>query len=211
MNPDDFAPTPEHVRELFDVLKEGITKIVDEGDCPGIAPLIGILCYDPFTQEEQTRLNLMDLGFNSSLEKKSAFKVAAANLFAAHKLPLAVGLVSEAWTAQMKSKEDMDAYYKKHLMIADDPDRKEVAIVSALGFPVKDSDAEKRLGLSDHRLIKRDAKQIVSWDGDWLLPQDGKGTCECNILCGFYEAYIGFGVGHEDYKAYTAIAKELAL
>lgn len=210
-HPDDFDPTPEHVQKLFDVLKEGVTAIVDEGDCDGIAPMLGVLCFDPFTGEEQTRMNLLATGFNSGLEKKNAMKVVAASTFAAQKLPLAVGLVAEAWTTRMKSKEAMDDYYKKYLMIADDPDRQEVAVVSALGFPVKDSKAAMGLGMADHRLIKRGAKEIVSWDGDWLLTNDDKSEYQCNILIGFYEAYINFGLKREDYKAYTALAQEMAL
>ena len=211
-DPDDFKPTQEHVQELFDVLKDGVERIVSEGDCPGAAPLVGVLCYDPFTGKEETRLNILaDMGFDDNLNKKKAFKIVAANIFAAHRLPMAVGLVSEAWTAEMKGQEAMEEYYKKHLMIADDPNRVEVITVSAMGFPVKDSPAADCLGLADHRKIKRDAKEIISWDGDLLMPPEAGATYQCNLLGRFYEAYVAFGFKREDYKAYTAIAKEMAL
>lgn len=204
MNPEDFNPTWQHVEELFGILKDGASKFIEAGDCDGLAPMLGVLVYDPFTGKEETRMNLMDVGFNGSLEKKKAMKIAAANTFAAHKLPLAVGLVSEAWTAQMKGKDAMEEYYKKHLMIADDPERVEVVQVAAMGFPVKDSKAEKCLGMADHRKVKRDSKEIMSWDGDWLLPHDDKAEYQCNLLAQFYQALIDFGMKREDYKAYMA-------
>ena len=51
-----------------------------------------------------------------------------------HKLPYAVGLISEAWMS--KPQKDDEGYFKKYLMVADDPNKDEVIQVSALGFPV---------------------------------------------------------------------------
>jgi hypothetical protein len=205
INHEAYKCSPEQLKEFFGFIQKGLEGVVSEHP-DGVAPVLFVLCKEAFADEStkpEVRIHLLAGDFNSKLGKKQAMKTVAASIYDVKLIPMAVGLVSEAWISMPKA-DEYDEYRKKYLMVADDPDKKEVALVSIL------TNMEGK-ALVDCRELRRDSEDRVSWSGDWLMGATEGGTAEAYLLEEFYRAFYNFGTKQEDYRAYLdgAIVQEL--
>jgi hypothetical protein len=188
--------TPEIVLELAKLLQSGVDTMLSNAEIDGVTPVIGVKHYNPITGEEGTDIHMLATGFTTKLEKANSIKLVAALNYQAHKVPVAVGLVAEAWVSHQAHGEN-----RKYLLPGDDPEREEVVIVGAMGYRTGAS----KINYHNIRKITRDSNDNISWDGDWSLSEEeaAASNAECNILENFYRAYAAFALGREDPEAYT--------
>jgi hypothetical protein len=191
---EQFLGTAEQVAAMHAVLKGGCEHVVDAGT-DSLTPMIGIVVTNPFsTEEPENWLLAMNTGFNSSLEKKRSMKVAAAMVYKAMRCPLAVGMTSEAWMSKQAPDEQ-----RQYLMPADDPERKEIAMVCTInvGPGMEPTTAKHSI-----REMKRIEGNQIAWGEGW---DDMEGVeIEANLLRQFFVAYAKFAVKQDDPEAYLA-------
>lgn len=198
-----ITATPEQVQEMLSALKQGVEGVV-ESKHDNIVPMIGVLELNPLTDERIAVLHAMDMGFNTVAEKKRAMKVIAAQVVKDNRIPLVAGLVAEAWMRSLKKDEgyeNVSDYRKKYLQVADDPQRMECAVISALGFPL--SPTESGPVKIACRQMKRGYKNRIEWDGEWFEADGG----EAHILERLFEAFIKFALKVENYEHYLTNIK----
>lgn len=190
--------TQEKINGLGKFLQEGVTNIVTNNKTDGIAPVVAVLCYDPINDREECRLHMIDTGFNDPLEKKLSMKTVAAAVFKAKLFPIAAGVSSEAWVEMCTDKDSYEDNRKKYLRVADNPNKKEVAIVA-----IQATHRQEGPPLSYHnmRYLKRDNENYVQWDGDWQKGEEG-GSVESGLLDHFFYGYAKFAYKQEDPDSY---------
>lgn len=193
---EQFLGTAEQVAAMHAVLKGGCEHVIEAGT-NGITPMLGIVVKDPLSDKPSENWMLaMATGFDSSLEKKRSMKVAAAMIFKAQRIPLALGMVSEAWMSRQVSEK------REFLMPADDPEREEIAMVATINTG---PGLEPTVGMHSKRLIKRIDGNQIAWGEEW---DDLEGTqIEANLLRQFFVAYTKFVFKQDDPQAYLAGVK----
>ena len=195
MNHEEFVGTVEQVEALHQMLKGGATSIV-EGGTYCITPAIGIVVRGMDCPPENWML-AMDTGFNSSLEKKRSMKVVAAMVFRAQKIPLVIGMVSEAWMSKQVCGPEAGEQ-RQYLMPADDPDKDEIVMVCTINCG---PGLTPTAGKHSIRVVKRMESNQMAWSGEW---EDMGDAFEANLLGQFFYAYMQFVFGKDDPDAYLA-------
>jgi hypothetical protein len=190
---EQFLGTAEQVAAMHAVLKGGCEHIV-EGGTDGLTPMLGIVVKDPLSDKPSENWMLaMATGFDSSLDKKRSMKVAAAMIYKARRIPLALGMVSEAWRSKQVGEE------RQYLMPADDPEREEIAMVCTINVG---PGLEPTIGQHSIRQIKRLAEDQIAWEGDWDNMEGAQ--VDANLLRQFFVAYTKFVFKQDDPEAYLA-------
>lgn len=190
--------TPEQVKGIVDFLKGGVENVIKGRAVKGIDPILAVYCYDVMRGKHEMRVHMLDTGFNTPLEKKLAMKAVAASIYNERLLPVAVGLVSEAWMAH-ETKEQVESGKRRYLQVADNPDRKEVAFIAAASFYRPDG---KPLTCFDVRYVSRDKDDQISWDGDWLSKDGESKNMDASILDNFFRSFVAFASKSEDPETY---------
>ncbi len=150
-------PNDAKLDELAEICRKFADRQLD-GSNNSVNPHLFVWAFGVGDREPGLELSCLAMPFNSAAEKAEALRIVGRSMYGRRKAPLAVFLMSEAWSSAQAADEP-----RKYALPEQDPQRKEVLIYTGCS-----TDGRFRHG---SRVVRRDAESKMHIDGDWQITE----------------------------------------
>lgn len=166
----DLVVNDEQIDEIFGRLQTWAKCAVGR---QGITPMMAFRMRRVDGSYDLVNL-VMSTPFDTVIEKKLAMRTAAQMAASVDSVPIAVGMITEAWLAHVPVGES-----QRFILPSDSDDRVEIAVCSVVTFD------ETQMSMATAKIQRDDRDRIVSI-GEWDRHDEG---VEANLLRTFYRLY----------------------